>query len=356
MSMEIKTLLTLLGAIAGYWCAKKLKLPAPAMLGSMIFVGITNIMFDFAYFPGYVRYFAQGISGAYIGMQVTRKDIKNSKKLMKPLLLLLVMFTLNTFFVGFVLHFFLNIELMTALLSCVAGGVSDISLIAMDMNADASMVALMQTSRLVGVLLVFPYWISWMTRNEQEEEITPFIIGEEDAVSWLDRVINTSNKRIIFTLMLSFVFAYLGAISKIPAASLVFPLFAVIAFNMISNVCRIPLTIKTIAQLFAGGIVGTSITRATFHQLGQLILPVVILLISFWIVNIAYGYICKKKGMLDLKSALFASSPGGATDMSLIAADLHADLTKIALIQILRAVYAVSIMPQLVILVCSFFS
>ena len=49
-----------------------------------------------------------------------------------------------------------------------------------------------------------------------------------------------------------------------------------------------------------------------------------------------------------MKSAMFASAPGGATDMTLIAADLNADLTKIALIQALRAAYVVSVMPLLI--------
>lgn len=36
--------------------------------------------------------------------------------------------------------------------------------------------------------------------------------------------------------------------------------------------------------------------------------------------------------------------------MSLIAADLNADLTKIALIQVLRAIYAVTFMPMVIVL------
>ena len=74
------------------------------------------------------------------------------------------------------------------------------------------------------------------------------------------------------------------------------------------------------------------------------------MLINYWLVNLLYSLYCKKRGLLDLKSAMFASAPGGATDMSLIAADLNADLTKIALIQVLRAIYAVTLMPALIVL------
>ena len=39
----------------GFKIAKKLKAPAPAMIGSMIAVGITNIAFDYAYLPVVLR-------------------------------------------------------------------------------------------------------------------------------------------------------------------------------------------------------------------------------------------------------------------------------------------------------------
>ena len=79
-------------------------------------------------------------------------------------------------------------------------------------------------------------------------------------------------------------------------------------------------------------------------------IALLILMANYWLVNLIYSTICKKKGMLDLKSAMLAAAPGGATDMSLIAADLNADLTKIALIQVLRAIYAVTFMPMVIVL------
>lgn len=55
-----------------------------------------------------------------------------------------------------------------------------------------------------------------------------------------------------------------------------------------------------------------------------------------------------KRGILDLQSALFASSPAGATDISLLAGDLGGDMAKIAGIQISRTLYTVIVMPLLV--------
>ena len=67
--------LTLLAGVAGWQLAARWKLPAPAMLGSMLAVGLTNILFDYAALPMAVKVFAQAISGAFIGMQIGRRDV-----------------------------------------------------------------------------------------------------------------------------------------------------------------------------------------------------------------------------------------------------------------------------------------
>lgn len=80
----------------------------------------------------------------------------------------------------------------------------------------------------------------------------------------------------------------------------------------------------------------------------HLIVPIMLLLASYLLINVFFGYMMYKRGILDLQSALFASSPAGATDISLLAGDLGGDMAKIAGIQISRTLYTVIIMPLLV--------
>ena len=235
----------------------------------------------------------------------------------------------------------------TALLGSVAGGVSDISMISMEMDASTPLVALMQTVRLAGVLLIFPYWIKFFTRNEAAgDEDGRLITGSTDRSDTpLDRLARTPGQKIAFTLAVSILTGILGNASGMPAGAMVFPMFAVAALNITTSVCRVPVQVKNVAQLLAGALVGCSMKRSTFADMDKVLLPLLLLLVNYWGVNLIYSLYCKRRRLLDLKSAMFASAPGGATDMSLIAADLNADLTKIALIQVLRAVYAVTVMP-----------
>lgn len=342
------TFLTILVGTIGWQIAKFLKLPAPGMLGSMLLVGFTNIFFSYASFTTPIKIFGVALSGAYIGMQIKKSDIQNFRYLIKPFLILIVLLTLNTFVAGSLIHYLCNMEWKTALLSCVAGGVTDISIVAMDMNAEAGTVAMMQTCRLIGVLLLFPYWITFLTRNEPKAQEDDRFIRDAQCHSFLDKIIKTPSAKVIFTLIVAFVFGYIGQWTKIPAASMMVPMFVVMFLNVTTNVCSVPKQEKLIAQILAGSVVGCSIKASTFSSLDKTIFPVLILLISYFLINYLYSMLCKKKNYLDLKSAMFASAPGGATDMTLIAADLGADLTKIALIQALRAAYVVAALPPLI--------
>lgn len=347
----IQVLITILVGIVGWQVAKLLKLPAPGMLGSMILVGITNIFFNYATFTTSIKVFGVALSGAYIGIQIEKKDIKNFKYLIKPLLILLILLTINTFIAGACIHYLCDMDWLTALLSCVAGGVTDMSIVAMDMNADASIVAMMQTCRLIGVLLIFPYWITFLCKKEPEAtEDDRFKQSIIKNPTFLDKLIKTKRAKIIFTLIISFISGYLGLWSGLPAASMMVPMFVIMFLNVTSDACLVPKSEKLIAQILAGSVVGCSIKAETFSSLNTTIIPVMILLISYFVVNFSFSILCKKRNYLDMKSAMFASAPGGATDMTLIAADLGADLTKIALIQALRAAYVVSVMPMLILL------
>ncbi len=349
----ISILLTLVVAWVGYRIAGQLRLPAPAMLGSMLAVGITNVFLDYAALPWMSKVIAQAVAGAFIGMQIKKKDVLNFQYLIGPFLLLTLLLTINTFITGTVVHTLAGFDMKTSLLGAVAGGVSDISLLSIELGADTPIVALMQTLRLVGVLLFFPYWIRYFTRKEGivEADIRLVTGNPEMGSTWLDRLISNREKKLAFTFILSMAAGFMGNVSPIPAGAMVVPMAIIVFLNVTTSVCYVPIQLKTVAQLLAGALVGCSIRSSTLAMLnGRSLIAMLVLMVNYWIVNLIYSMYCKKKNLLDLKSAMLASAPGGATDMSLIAADLNADLTKIALIQVLRAVYAVTFMPAVIIL------
>lgn len=347
----VQIVVTLVIALAGFVIGRRIGIPVPAMIGSMLAVGIVSALTGFTLMPAPIKIISQGISGAFIGMSVTRRDVRNIPHMLGPIVMLLVMLTANTVVLGMVFHLVFGWDLMTGLLSCVAGGIADVSLIAMDMGADASTVAIMQTVRLASVLAIFPTWIKFMTKDQGDVEHDPLDMSLTASNTALDRLINTPRKRTVFTLALSIVCGAAGYTSGIPAGALLFSLVVIAALNIFTDVPRMPMTVKRGAQVLAGSLVGATVTPETIAHLDTLVGPLVIMFAMYMLLNLAFSLIASKAGMLDMRSALFASSPGGASDMALIAADLGADLTKIAVMQIIRAVYAAGLMPQVALLV-----
>jgi membrane AbrB-like protein len=67
-----------------------------------------------------------------------------------------VLIVLNGIILGFAIHKLFKIDLITSLLACAAAGVSQMSAIALDMDADAVVVSVIQSIRLVAIVLILP--------------------------------------------------------------------------------------------------------------------------------------------------------------------------------------------------------
>lgn len=344
-------LLTVIVGFIGYKIALKLKAPAPAMIGSMLAVGLTNVIFDYAYMPYIVKNFTQVITGAFIGVQVKKHDLLQLKAIYKPAILLVVILTVNTFLIGSIMHFIFKIDYATALLSCVAGGITDLSLISMDMNADTATVALLQLVRLVTTLTLFPIFIQYMCKDIDERNANEKVIVDkiENGLNrLLNRICDKGYKKVIFTIAFAGIFGYIGYILHFPSGVLVMAMFSTAFLNCFSDITYIPKDLKFYAQIFAGALVGCNMTRSALSGLGSLIIPAILLVGSYFLVNIIYAGICRRFKLIDYKSACFSACPAGVSDMALIASELGADLKTTAVIHVVRLIYAVGVMPSVI--------
>lgn len=346
--MIAKIIETLIVGMIGGLIARKIKLPAPFMTGSMLAVAFFSILSNEMYMPNNLKTFAQIISGAYIGQQVTKNDFLNFPKLAKSILFLMTLFTVNMFVIGFLIHTFFSIDLITALLSCMPGGIMDVSLISIDMGAQSEIVATMQLVRLVGMLLILPYWIKLLLDRFQKKDdaLKPLEVKKmvkQLPVGTSDFIVNDS-----LILIIASIGGLIGLSLHIPAGALMFSLIFSSVLKILKNTTQLNTNIRYIAQIFAGTIIGSTFTQESLKQMSHLIIPALLLLGSYLVINVVFGYIVSKRGVLDLKSALFASSPAGATDISLIAGELGGDMPKIAGIQICRTLYTIIVLPNIV--------
>jgi len=134
---------------------------------------------------------------------------------------------------------------------------------------------------------------------------------------------------------------------KIPAGGLVGALVFVAAFNILFARAYVASWMRTVLQILAGASLGAGIGKDDIRQLKLIVLPTIILVAGLTVINLFTGFMIHKLGGLDIPTALFASTPGGMTDMALISQELGADTVTVAIIQLCRILFIITFMPPI---------
>ena len=83
--------ITLAVALAGGTLLLKLNVPAGAMLGSLVAVGLLNILSGHALMPATVKILTRTVAGLFVGMSMNMEMVRNIKRLFKPVVMLVVL-------------------------------------------------------------------------------------------------------------------------------------------------------------------------------------------------------------------------------------------------------------------------
>lgn len=343
----INFLLTLAIGFALGYVFYKLDIPGGMMIGAIVGVATLNIIWGMSYMPTYAKSGAQIIAGAFIGCSVEKSDIPRLKYLIKPALILLTAFLALNIILGYVIYFTSPLDLMTSMMSCVPGGMSDIPLISADLGADTPKVAIMQFVRMAIGIGLFPTLISAVTRHENKRTN----ITEPDksiAQTGLIKPKNTATRVFILTISIASVFGIIGKILDIPAGALLFSMIGVICLKLVLNMGYMPIWIKRFAQILSGAYIGCSIGYSDILELKYICLPALLLLLGYFATCFIVGKVLNKFFDMPLNEAMLIATPAGASDIALIASDLGVQSTDLVLLQIIRLVLAVSVFPQII--------
>jgi uncharacterized protein len=150
----------LVGGIGGY-TASYLGLPVGGMLGAMIVVAFLRaIGVPLKELPTWLIICTQIVLGGYLGTTFTPEMVSTLQTILVPILFFSIFVVINGMFVGLLFHRILKWDLATSLLSTAAGGVTLMTLTAMEVNADPVRVSMLHSLRLAIILLVMPTLIA----------------------------------------------------------------------------------------------------------------------------------------------------------------------------------------------------
>ncbi len=351
-------LLTLLSAFIVGYVFHKLKITGGMIIGAIIGSAIFNITTSRGYMTYEYKFIAQAFSGAVIGCTIKRDDLKEMKHVIKPILFVLSMFMVLNIIVGFIIYNISSMDLMTSMMSVVPGGLSNIPIIAIDFGADGSQVATMQFARMVAGIGVFPTLIK---RFEKYDKVS---ISE---ISCLETNTNTSGEQtevtktkkekygfIALGLLFALVGGYVGEVIGLSGGVLLFSMIFTIAIKLKFEEIEIPSVFRRIAQVLSGAYIGYTMTLSDVYELKNLIIPIIVVIIFFFINCVVTGFILHKFFKFSLIEGMLSAAPAGASDMALISADMGVSSPRLVMIQVARLITVVSVFPQVIKLVVDF--
>ncbi|MDO4546721.1 MAG: AbrB family transcriptional regulator [Clostridia bacterium] len=153
---------------------------------------------------------------------------------------------------------------------------------------------------------------------------------------------------VLLTLAVSMAAGYLLYRLKVPGGMLIGAMVGACALRLITDMAYMPPEAKTLSQILAGALIGASVSREQVSRMKGLIKPAAILMFSLLAVNIICGYLIYKTGTMDLLTALMSSTPGGISNIPMIAADMGADPAKVLVMQLVRFFMGIALFPTLI--------
>ena len=341
----INLILTLIIAILGGYLASKKKVPAAYMLGALFLVALFNICSNKAFLPNYFKFITQIATGTFIGSKFRSEDIKMLKKVIVPGMVMVVLMIAFSFLLSYLMSTFLGIDNLTSFFATAPGGIMDISLIAYDFKANTSQVALLQLIRLISVISFVPFF----TKKCYERNIKKSVNSEQEIENKKEKKFEIkSEKSFLFTIIVGIIGGIIGYFSHLPAGTMSCSMALVAYFNVKTHKAYMPLTLRKIIQSFGGALIGAKVTLSDVIALKDLILPIILIVIGFCLMNVFVGFFLYKTTKFSLSTALLSASPGGMSDISLMAEDLGANGPQVASMQFLRAIFIVGVYPIII--------
>ncbi len=285
---------------------------------------------------GGLQFTLQVMVGAALGLRIDRSFVQQLARLVGPALVV-SLWALGTGLTGaLLLMAWANLDKTTALFAATPGGISEMTLAAVDFRAHTPTVAVLQLCRLSGILLIIPPLVH-MRRHEVAAAGSP-TPGR--------RVLNWGQTGQF--LLAALAAGYLVQILRLPAGSLVGAMLATAGLSVhyaakARDGCLHP-RLVSLAQVGVGTMVGLNFTPETAAGMGQLLGPALLITTVMVSSGLVLGRILAWWTGWDIVTCYLASAPAGLTQMGILAEALSANVGIVSTLHVIRLVTVVTVL------------
>lgn len=153
---------------------------------------------------------------------------------------------------------------------------------------------------------------------------------------------------LVYTLVIAALIGWAMDRMKVPGGMMIGAVIGACGVNIVFQGPQLPGEAKIAAQIVAGAFIGSGIKREDFKQMKSILLAAAVVISCLFVINLTAALLIRATGPVDLLTALFASAPGGLSDIPIIAADMGADASQVLALQFVRFVMGIAIFPSLI--------
>jgi membrane AbrB-like protein len=348
-------LLTMLVALVFGYLGMRLKLPAGALIGSVVGVIALNLLYGQSYFYPEMKIVLQILTGAMVGSRVGKQDVLELKTIIWPTLLLLLGMVLLNITFGALIYRFSSLDAATALFATAPGGMADMALISSDFGANTSYVGILQMFRVLVIFIFMPPIFRRIMKKRGEQ--APAACSNVPAVSDPSSPAPSRNpKDLILMVFCAAAGGLLLRFLGVTAGELTGGMVASAAYCIARGKVYFPGVLKFILQVLSGTFIGVGITRQTVQTLPQLGVALAVMFVGIFAFVFIMAFLMRRLFRVDIAVCLLASTPGGIQEMALLSEDLGADTPKVAIMHTVRLMFVILTFPTMISLLIALFN
>lgn len=156
-------------AYLGGLIAKRIRIPTPYLMGAMLSISIASLIgLNVPIMPSLFVRAAQISFGVYLGVSIDIKKLEVWRRMLPITIMSTLAVIVISLFGGYFLTKFYSMDLLTGFLSTAPGGMSEMAITAISVNADLSTVTTYQLFRILFINLVTVPFLRRMLKRQRE--------------------------------------------------------------------------------------------------------------------------------------------------------------------------------------------
>jgi hypothetical protein len=344
--------------IPGWFLLERLRMPAAPIVGAMFSAGaLTMLGAGHVAAPPFFNVLLQILLGLFIGLRVSPETRQVLRVMGKPAMLVSIWWLIAALLTGTLLYRFSSLDLATALLSSVPGGVAEMSLLSLSLGGNPAMVALLQSLRLASVLFCVPLLTPYVQRRfgggEKACPCSPekkSVEGKAERTSTRNDVTKPScapGGRLLSASAAAAGGALLFFL-QVPAGAFLgaFLSTGILGFFGI-RLAGLPPALRTVAQIGLGAIIGSRFDMQMLRSLENLLLPIFFTTVLMLLWGFLLAFLLHKLTRWNTMTCFVSTCAGGLSQMGIIAEDIGADPVAVSILHLIRLFTILIVMPPL---------